>query len=186
MSEKPLHLVFKNIKSDVVDATRTLISSGVDGDFDDVIGAFQEWADTCTDLYHVPRVAMEYFYEDKDSMYEGDTILFINFNYVQIFHQFRHHMQQYGRSDFRHPEMDAVSWACSLFHSVSPGKFERAVRDGNVSYIRPHRMIPATRITNECKPLNDNESTLFENLAEEFMDDADDEVVQLMEQFGQD
>lgn len=57
---------------------------------------------------------------------------------VSSLHEYRHHMQKYGRLRFQDIEIDARGWSISAFHYALPEDFDSAWRRGLIWYLPPY------------------------------------------------
>jgi hypothetical protein len=68
----------------------------------------------------------------------GERIGLPKVSLVSSLHEYRHHMQKYGRRRFRDIEVDARGWSVSAFHYSLPEDFDSAWRRGLIWYMPPH------------------------------------------------
>lgn len=57
---------------------------------------------------------------------------------VSALHEYRHHMQKYGRQRYSDKEVDARGWSISVFHLALPEDFDSAWRRGLIWFMPPH------------------------------------------------
>lgn len=68
----------------------------------------------------------------------GERIGLPKVSLVSALHEYRHHMQKYGRRRFPNVEVDARGWSISCFRLALPEEFDRAWREGKIWYMPPH------------------------------------------------
>lgn len=75
---------------------------------------------------------------------EKQEIRLVKFSASSLFHQFRHHMQWCSEDGYGDPaamEEDARGWAASLFYTVRPRMYRKAVRAGNIMHVHPEDLL---------------------------------------------
>jgi hypothetical protein len=73
-----------------------------------------------------------------------DIIVLRRWSMTSLFHQFRHHMENYtpeGALDMD----DAQAWATSLFYVLAPRHFRRMVRAERIAQIKAHELLRRRR-----------------------------------------
>jgi hypothetical protein len=192
-----LHETYTNIHKKVLRVTDALFRarpwSGTD---DEILNRWQAWCDKACDAYGIPHV--EVLMTRSDVPYHGAylpesrCIVLRKWSLITLFHEFRHHMQ--CTQDLHYAfeeafEIDAQAWACSLFHSVRPGRFRRAVESGRVKGVGPGDLAPQNAaqgpLAADCElPAEQREA--FEQLAEELLEslEPDEDLAVLLDELN--
>lgn len=151
-----LHLKFKNIHATVKAAADEMFNAGPwDGDDEHKHSLFTRFLRRASDAYGVPAPTLEVHTADRALArrgvdYEVGQITLAKYSVINLFHGFRHHLQALGNvvitdserySAEEAAEIDAIAWSCSLFYSVRPLAFRRAVRRGIITYVTPDDLL---------------------------------------------
>lgn len=143
--------VFKNIKPEVITATKELIKGGIwksDVSNEDKAILMGVWVQKVSRIYNLPTPKF-YFVGGKEGAREynrtGGGCYFPTLNEMYVFkkpslttllHEFRHCMQkQLGVTQFRKDaEEDARAWSCSLYRLSAPNSYKKAMEKGIMHY----------------------------------------------------
>lgn len=182
----PLHTAYTKIHKKVLRATEELFRSRPwSGTDEDICARWQAWADKACDAYGIPHVDVELTtaHEEWLGWYLPDTraIMMRKWSLITFWHEFRHHMQysmnlQYPSREWF--EADAQAWACSLYHTVRPGAFRRAVASGKVWGVETEDLGPENAVQGPVAPdceLPSEQREAFEQLAESLLESLDPE-----------
>ena len=140
MSEiQDYHLMFPDISSSTLDVIRhTVTELGLwrvsrEEGFD----VMREMYEKISSVYGFPVPSL---IEDTYEYYfiAGERIGLPKVSLVSSLHEYRHHMQKYGRKRFGDVEVDARAWSISAFHYALPEDFDSAWRRGLIWYLPPY------------------------------------------------
>lgn len=196
-----MHERFKNLKEEVVTATKLLLDEGQLYEFpiEDIVDRMRSWAEVVSEAYDVPAVRVEFVHPSQiggcSSGYvpSQNIVVVADLDPMALLHQFRHHMQHHDKAPgFRSPEQDAYGWAASLYFQAAPRFYRQNALCGFVSGVRPQDLgepgqtQPADTQRPVCAPLSDDQAAWLDEMATDFIEDASPEVVELLEQMGSD
>lgn len=96
-----------------------------------------------SEVYNIPTPTL---IVDRYEYYNipSETIGLPRVSLVSALHEFRHHMQKYGKQHYNDIEVDARAWSISAFRLALPNDFERAWRNGRIWYLPPYPYHGAT------------------------------------------
>lgn len=147
------HLRFKRFHPGTIRATDELFSSkpwaGTDDEKQD---KFERWLRQVSNVYSIPAPQLEITDDPLTLLmaggYSAGTMTLPKFSVLTMFHEFRHHMQFCGvgragdiYGEGQAMEHDAAGWSCSLFYTVRPTLFRKAVRAGGVFHVQPEDLL---------------------------------------------
>lgn len=103
---------------------------------EEALEVLRDLASELADIYEVPTPAVGY----GNNLYspESEHISVTHPSLVSFLHEFRHHMQQYGRQANDDVEEDARGWSISMFATAEPEYFDRAWRDDRIMFMPPY------------------------------------------------
>lgn len=101
---------------------------------DEAFEMLQELVSDLADVYDMPTPEVT---EDRREVYypNSETIGLPRVSIVSLLHEFRHHMQQYGRQANDDIEEDARGWSVSMFATAEPDYFDSAWEDGRIMFM---------------------------------------------------
>jgi hypothetical protein len=139
--------VFKNIKPEVVQATKDMVKAGIwkaDVSDQDKAIAIGLWIQKCAEIYNFEAPKF-YFVTGQEGAREyartgggcyfphsNEMYLFKKVSITTLLHEFRHAMQfQKAVKMFRNDhEEDARAWSVSLYRKSLPNSYKKAVEKG--------------------------------------------------------
>lgn len=137
--------VFKNIKGEVIQATKDLIKGGIfkkDLPKQDKAILMGLWIQVVSRAYDFEEVPKFYFVDDRAEYNrtgggcyfpsKNEIYIFYKPSFTTLLHEFRHAMQfQKGIKMFRNEhEEDARAWSVSLYKLSAPKTYKNAVEKG--------------------------------------------------------
>lgn len=135
------HLQFKNFHRGILEATEDLFRSKPwRGGEAEQHEKFSRWLRHASAVYHVPEPTFRVWQSGRAS-YSGNTIVLGAYSVTSLFHEFRHHLQWHDDAAPFDPEGDALGWSCSLFYTVRPKLFRKAVRAGRIAGVTPDDLL---------------------------------------------
>lgn len=149
-----LHLRYKNIHRTVVRATSELFDSRPwSGTAEEQASKFEKWLRRSSDAYGLPAPTLEVSEDARGTSYDLGQITLTKYSVIELFRAFRYHMMAMGvaqveasdetsmRGLAAATELDAVSWACSLYYKIRPVLFRKNVRSGKIRYVTPRDLL---------------------------------------------
>lgn len=149
------HRRFRNIRPEELKVTEGFFRGGPwRGSDDERQTLYERWARLSAQVYDIPPPLLELRLGSPEPIhgpgtYEMGTLVLYRWSVITLFHEFRHHMQFLGIGPFEDAiarEDDARAWSCSLFYSVRPVAFRKAVRQGRILFMTAEDL---TRSTHE-------------------------------------
>jgi len=138
--------VYKNIKGEVVQATKELVKAGYmkkDNPIEVRLAVAEVWLMKVSQAYGIQSIPTLTFDESEALYHETgggvyrrnshQITMYFKLSLVTLLHEFRHHMQN-TNSDLHlyrgNIEEDARAWSVSLFKLATPKMFANAVENG--------------------------------------------------------
>lgn len=191
------HEKFGAIHKGVLRQTQQLLQYNLADEPEEVVEKFDTWAAGVCEAYNLPVVRVELCEcealggEGGSHIAENDVIVLTRPSLLVLFHQFRHHMQNHGRTHYSNREMDAHGWACSLLHKADPALFRRMVYEFAIPGVKMADLVgeaPAVLLSGQPDiVLDETERLVFEDIEETFiagLGDTDADLTNLMEQIA--
>lgn len=148
------HLRFKNLHPNIIEVTETLFKSrpwrGTQGERHE---KFSRWLREAAVVYGVPEPTFQVRrgMRTPPGTYAPNRITLSHYSVVTLFHEFRHHLQWHDEAAVFEPEEDAKGWSCSLFYTVRPHLFRKAVREGRIYGVSPEDLLKKETIRSNRK-----------------------------------
>lgn len=181
------HLKYTNIHSRTKKITENFFAAKPwSGSRDDRHAKFEEWLERTCAVYDIVSpslvVSSDPFVRFMSQLYtEGDVIAMANYSVIGLFHAFYHRLQvKKGRAINCRA---AHAWACSLYYSVRPKAFIKAVVNGKINDVFPADV--GITPDHGAPALTDDEAAALAELQEELLSslENDDPLHEAMEQF---
>ena len=135
------HLMFPDISSSTLEIIRHIVRdrglwrvSKAEG-----FELLREMYEKISSVYGFPVPTL---YSNTHEVYwvGPETIYLPKVSLVSSLHEYRHHMQKYGRKRFEDIEVDARGWSISAFHYALPEEFDNAWKKGLIWFLPPYRV----------------------------------------------
>jgi hypothetical protein len=108
--------------------------------FSDACIIMKTLADNLASVYEMPAPSVEY--NDREVYnHISETIGIPRPSLVSFLHEFRHHMQKYGRQANPDIEHDARGWSISMFATAEPEYFDRAWKAGRIMFMPAYQEV---------------------------------------------
>lgn len=136
--ERNYHLMFRRIHPKTLEAIRDVVRRGLwRVPEDEGFELLRELYRRLSEVYGLPTPKL------RKATYEHyfvptETIGLPKVSLVSALHEYRHHMQKYGKQHYSDPEIDARGWSISAFRLALPEAFERAWRGGRIWFMPPY------------------------------------------------
>lgn len=144
-----LHLKFKNIREDVLEATEEFfVSKPWEGSNEEKQQKFDYWLAKVSEAYGVETPGLEVV-EGNPMLqlmvmaYQEGMIYSRKYSIINTFIGFRRHCQVQGAVtvDPDKQQEDCAAWACSLFYKLRPFMFRKGVREGKIMLMHPRFLL---------------------------------------------
>jgi hypothetical protein len=133
------HTLFPDIHPKTLEIIRSAKERGIwrlpkEQGFDVIRQMYNELS---TQVYHVPVPSLvEARYEHY--LVIPERIGLPRVSLVSALHEYRHHLQKYGRQRYPEKEIDARGWSISAFYLALPNDFDKAWREGKIWFMPPY------------------------------------------------
>jgi len=137
--ERNYHLMFPDISARTIEVVRDIVT--VKGlwrvSTEEGFELLREMFTRFSEIYGIPVPGL---HQDSYEHYliPAEEIGLPRPSLVSACHEYRHHMQKYGRLRYRDKEVDARAWSISVFYLALPEAFDRAWRQGRIWYMPPY------------------------------------------------
>jgi len=134
---------FKNIKADVVEATKRILPGIWQGSHEERLAFAESWIREVSLCYGIEAPVLLYRDQQVDQSGGGNYVpedhritLFNKISFVTLLHEFRHAMQFRMEVRLHHldREEDARGWSQSLFRLAAPVSYRKAVENGLIMH----------------------------------------------------
>jgi len=93
-------------------------------------------AEDLSEFYNIPPPAGGVHFGSRECYWVVEERIEIpKISIISFLHEYRHHMQKYGKIHYRDKEDDARGWSISMFAYANPEKFDKAWRNNRIWYL---------------------------------------------------
>jgi hypothetical protein len=143
------HKKFRNVKPEVLEATKKLRKGWSDATDAEKWIKLDKWVGTASSVYQMnrPLICIDALAGSGYYRISSNEIYMSKPSIITLIHEFRHAMQRQGKargwsgreSDLEH---DARGWSLSIYFKVAPVSFRRLVEEGKIYHITPADLMP--------------------------------------------
>jgi len=175
-----LHLRFRNIhKGAKAAGERLFVAKPWVGSDEEKQSKFERFLNEASAAYGVPTPTLAVAPEvEVNGLVAPNTIVITKYSVVSLFNSFRQHLQYTGAVDVEFPnKRDAQAWACSLFYTLRPIPFRKAVRAGGVMGVYPNDLLTSATLAARQDEIDEAFAGIMgESYSQDEIDDLEDEA----------